>query len=339
MSVNALDPSAIRAPLLGWLRAKMDPRLDLLSLEACGDGASSETWFIATRTPGAPLRKWVVRIEASRHQVYKDPSVERQARVMETIARVSDVPVPQVFAFEPDAGVLGMPFFVMEHVEGEVPPQALHQKGALFDAAPAAREAMWLRGIEAMARIHRIGAGPFAFLAPDTPGATPLRRELAQWDAYREWSGVPSYDVFAAARRWLGDNLPQDQSAGLAWGDARLGNIMFRDSACVAVLDWETANLAGAESDLAWWLVFDETVTRPPGMPPLEGIGTRDETIAVWEQHLGRKAKALEWHEIFAAWRIAMIVERAVALADGGAVISRASEGNRAITFLRERVG
>ena len=36
----------------------------------------------------------------------------------------------------------------------------------------------------------------------------------------------------------------------LSWGDSRIGNVMYRDFAPVAVLDWEMAPLGPRELDL-----------------------------------------------------------------------------------------
>lgn len=336
MSVNTLSRSMLRTSLLGWFRSRVDPELRLESLETHGDGASSETWFVTTRTPRAGVVTWVVRVEASGHQIYEDPSIRRQAQVMSTLAEVSSVPVPQVRWLEEDPSVLGAPFLVMEQVDGEAPPRSLNHEGVFFRADESRREAMWRDGVETMARLHKVDVTRFSFLQRDLPGRSVLQRELVAWERYQDWAGVPSYRIFKRARHWLRDNLPASQDGGFAWGDARLGNLMFRGGRCVAALDWETASLAGPESDLAWWLVFDETVTPGPRLP---GIGDPAATIALWEQSVGRKAEALPWHEVFAAWRIAMIVERGVALAGDRHVVIGGGVENRTTARLREMLG
>ena len=40
----------------------------------------------------------------------------------------------------------------------------------------------------------------------------------------------------------------------LNWGDARVGNILYRDFAPIAVLDWEMATVGPREVDLAWMI-------------------------------------------------------------------------------------
>ena len=40
----------------------------------------------------------------------------------------------------------------------------------------------------------------------------------------------------------------------VSWGDARIGNMMYRDFEPVAVLDWEMAGLGPRELDLGWMI-------------------------------------------------------------------------------------
>ena len=40
----------------------------------------------------------------------------------------------------------------------------------------------------------------------------------------------------------------------VSWGDARIGNIIYRDFEPVAVLDWEMAGLGPPALDLGWMI-------------------------------------------------------------------------------------
>ena len=63
----------------------------------------------------------VLRRQPSEHPIFHDPDVVREFRVLEALRAASRVPVPEVYWSEPDASVLGAPFFVMERVSGRVP--------------------------------------------------------------------------------------------------------------------------------------------------------------------------------------------------------------------------
>jgi aminoglycoside phosphotransferase (APT) family kinase protein len=174
---------------------------------------------------------------------------------------------------------------------------------------------IWLSAIQSLARINSVEIEPFRFLARPSFGDTGLDQEIVVWDSYMHWSGAPIRPVQERARRWLSDHFPKERPIGLAWGDARPGNMIFRDNTCVAVIDWETVSLAGAETDLGWWLFYDWFVSEGFGVQRLPGLGTREETIRVWEEFVGRKALNMHWHEVFATWRFSLISDRAGLLA------------------------
>jgi aminoglycoside phosphotransferase (APT) family kinase protein len=107
---------------------------------------------------------------------------------------------------------------------------------------------------------------------------------------------------------WLAANRPVDWVAGLSWGDSRIGNMMFGDDfRIVGVMDWEQASLAGPMSDLGWWLFFDDVHSIDYGLPRLEGLGTRQETIDLWQELTGLRAEDLLWHEVFAGLKTGLL--------------------------------
>ncbi|WP_162527153.1 phosphotransferase family protein [Sphingomonas solaris] len=315
------DPETLRRALLPWLHERL-PEADAIELplpRKPGSGGSSETLLISPtiRQAGVTRREeWVLRIEPSDHQIYMDPGLRRQFLVMQALHAQGDVPVPAMLWYEADPTTLGVPFFVMEHVHGQVMPGMHHSGGFLAEAPPAAREAIWLSAIETMARLHRLSEARFQFLARPALGSTGLDQEIAYWTDYLAWSGAPVRAEQERALRWMADNLPDARGGGLAWGDARPANMIFRDDKCRAVIDWETTSLGGAETDLGWWLFFDWNVSEGSKIARLEGTTDRAGTIAAWEHFAGRRAEAMEWHEAFAALRFSMIVDRARLLAE-----------------------
>lgn len=345
MSHNTRDPQSLRGAMLAWLGAKLPGALiDLPEIEEAKGGHSSETLFldpVITRAGQEERPRWVLRIQATGHQVYQDPAVEKQVRIMQAVERAGVAPVPKVLWFEPDPAVVGAPFFIMERLDGIVADEYYHSRGLLFDATPAERERMWLSGVEAMAGLHRLDPADAAFLDRPALGPTGLDQEIAAWDGYVTWAGVRHNDTLAKAREWMGRNVPAVRPTAVAWGDARLGNLIFRDQRCVGVLDWETASLGGPESDLGWWVYYDWWITEGLGVPRLEGIGGRDETIRAWEEFSGRKAEAMEWHEVFGTYRFAIISERAIDLANamGSGLPVAGGDANPAIKRLKQLLG
>jgi aminoglycoside phosphotransferase (APT) family kinase protein len=314
--VSHRDPEDVKRAILPWLQARLSDaeQIDLPTPRKPDAGGSSDTYFLSPRIVERGRERqedWVLRIENTGFQVYQHPTIERQYRVMRVLKERSNVPVPAMIWYEPDRRTLGESFFVMQRVVGQIPSYLYHADGFLTQVTPAARAAIWLSAVEALAGIHRTDLESFRFLSRPQFGATGLDQEIALWDGYLRWSGAPVRPIQQRARQWLLDHVPSRRPTGLAWGDARIGNMVFHDNRCVAVIDWETVSLGGAESDLGWWLFYDWMVSEGWGVPRLEGLGEREDTIKAWEEFASRQAFDLAWHEMFATWRFSLISDRA----------------------------
>jgi aminoglycoside phosphotransferase (APT) family kinase protein len=224
--------------------------------------------------------------------------------------RSGAVRVAEPLWLEGDCAVLGRPFFVMRQITGRVPvsipPYA--REGWVKDATPAQRRRMWESGVRQLAAIQTVPVSDASFLA----GPDHAREGLAQeWDKYCRfvrWLEAEGADkgyvaVLNAGLNRLDASRPANQPEGVVWGDARLGNMMFGpDFEVVAVMDWEQPSLGGALHDLAWFCEIAETMHGPNARhgAPLEGMGSREETVALWQEVCGKDATDLEWYEEFA---------------------------------------
>ena len=87
----------------------------------------------------------------------------------------------------------------------------------------------------------------------DSSARAALDRQLDDYERYLDWAseGRP-HPISQLGLAWLRRNRPAGREpVSLCWGDSRLGNMMFRDSRCVAVLDWEMVTLGNPEQDFA----------------------------------------------------------------------------------------
>jgi aminoglycoside phosphotransferase (APT) family kinase protein len=319
------DPQRHRERLDAWLRRQRpDAReLRIVRLDMPrATGFSNETVFfdVASREGGQELvRRYVARVEQQDGPLFPvqtpacEISVELQHRVMVAVAESGAVPVPPLVAYEPDAEILGRPFFVMEFVAGEIPGDVprYSQQGFLVEkAGPAQRGRLVRDGIERFAALQRIDwrhAG-LDWLDP-SGGAPSLRQQLDLHRDYalRELRGR-EHPVLLRALDWLAANAP-DARAGLSWGDARIGNMIWQDYRCAAVLDWEAAALLPPEADLGWWIMFDRMSFDDMGVARLEGFPTREEMVELWQERSRRAvAGGIDYWEIFAVMRFCAIM-------------------------------
>ena len=174
---------------------------------------------------------------------------------------------------EPTGEVLGTPFFLMDRIEGIVPPDVLPYNFGdnwLFDASPEEQRRLQDSTVGVLAGLHAIpdAAATFAFLDPGRhlagAAASGTRWRATSRPGVRGTSSPsPTSARSPMVERdlaWLEANLPADPGdTVLCWGDARIGNMMYRDFAPVAVLDWEMATIGPRELDVSW-MVFAHQV-------------------------------------------------------------------------------
>ena len=319
---SSRDISTLSDRLAAWLStvlpAGASPQVSLESgIDA--NGMSSETLVLAAEWQAngeARRERWVARVAPAHEDVPVFPSyrLDHQREVMRRVAELTDIPVPRVRWMEPTGEVLGTPFFLMDHVEGIVPPDVLPYTFGdnwFYDAPVERQRELQDATVSVLARLHSIpkAAETFAFLDEGREGSTALRRNV-NW--CREWYefAVPDIGRSALLDRafdWLEANWPAEADAAepvLLWGDARFGNTLYRDFQPVAVLDWEMTALGPRELDVAWMIfahrVFQSITTlfEMPGMPHI----LREEDVrASYTQLTGVELGDLSWFQAYCA--------------------------------------
>lgn len=319
------DTELTRKTLTAWFAARMPDASDVAITELEipeGNGMSNVTvLFNLSYSKGGARqdRDCVGRFEPEGGgPAFPEYDLGMQYRVMDTLGRETSVPVPALLGLEEDRSVIGVPFYIMERVDGIVPSDMppYHMEGWMVtDIGPEQRRSLWLAGVETMAAIHKLdyAALGLGFVEFRETGATQLEKQLNYWRRYLDWSmGGREYPLAQRALAWLFENQPRNEPVKLCWGDARLGNMLFgRDYRSVnAVLDWEMVTLGHPVQDLAWWNYLDRTFYEGLNLPRLEGLPSRDETIAFWERETGLTADNYAYYEVFAGLRYTLILTR-----------------------------
>lgn len=313
------DFEQTRKDLTAWLGAKLPEATELEVGELSGPGLtgfSSDTFLFDARwrEDGRDRQQgYVARLRPSGFPIFPHYDLAKQFHVQRILAG-TDVPVAPMFWLEEDERFLGAPFYLMGQVAGRIPPDSptYHQDGWLKqELKPAEREALWWSGLEALAAIHRVDwrANGLDFLVPSAP--TALDFQLDSYERMLRWANGRPNPVLEQAFAWLRANQPRDaEPEVVSWGDARIGNMIFDGTRCAAVLDWEMAGIASPELDLAWWIYMDRHHSEGAGAPRLEGLPDRKATVARYEELTGHRVRHLDYYEVLAAMRFAVIMVR-----------------------------
>ncbi|MGC5246140.1 phosphotransferase family protein [Gordonia sp. DT219] len=320
---SARDTSTVPTVLADWITAHEDNSRGRpgLRIDAGIDanGMSSETIMVdANWADGrAPAdERWVMRMAPRPEDipVFDTYRLDHQYKTMRTAAQATGLPIPRVRWLEPTGSVLGSPFFLMDRVEGLVPPDVMPYTFGdnwLFDASPEQQRALQDSSIELVARLHAIpdAPGTFGYLREGRPaGDSDLRSQLAwlsQW--YRSSAAaIGSSPLVDHALRWLDENFPTEAAAGesvLTWGDARIGNVIYQDFMPAAILDWEMATIGPRELDVSWMIfahqVFQE-LCGLAGLPGMPEFLREDDVRATYRELTGVELGDLRWFSVFA---------------------------------------
>lgn len=229
---------------------------------------------------------------------------ETEYRLLEAVHR-EGVLVPPVHG-PPGDDSLGMPFFLMERVEGETIARRLLRDEEYAEA----RTVMTGQLARILAAIHRVPLAEHGLekALPSPPsGKPPAETELDRFEQmYRAITPDP-HPAFELALRWLRQRLPPAAQPALVHGDFRIGNVIFGPEGVRAVLDWELAHVGDPLEDLGWlcvrsWRFGSDDL-------PAGGIGTRDELWKAYEAAGGRRVdpRAARWWEVFGNLRWGII--------------------------------
>jgi aminoglycoside phosphotransferase (APT) family kinase protein len=103
---------------------------------------------------------------------------------------------------------------------------------------------------------------------------------------------------------------PRPPQLSIGWGDAKLGNILFRGFDVVALLDWELCGVAPAEEDLMNQLAVDAVLADVIDLPRIEGFPSRAETVSVYEELVQRELLGTNWWHVFALAKMTAEIHR-----------------------------
>ena len=214
------------------------------------------------------LHDWVLRRPPLGPLTPSAHDMVREFRVMDAL-QDTPVPVPGTRLLCRDEQVLGVPFLVVDFVEG----RTLRSHDDLAALSPVDQAALGDELADRLAALHRvdpIAAGLSDFGRP----AGYLGRQLRRWSD--QWSRVKtreSADFDALAAR-LADTLPAESGATIVHGDYRIDNVLVApdEPRIAALVDWELSTLGDPLADLAMTLVYWEPLTEPVlGVPHVRG--------------------------------------------------------------------
>ncbi len=267
-------------------------------------GRSNLTYAVSDGTD-----RWVLRRPPLGHVLPTAHDMAREHKVL-TALSAAGFPVPRPVRLCTDPGVIGAPFYLMEHAGGTI----YRSVAALESLGSPALHDLVLSLVDTLADLHAldpaaIGLGDFG--RPEGFNERQVRRWKKQLDASRsrEVAGIEELHARLAV------DIPAGGPGTVVHGDYRLDNVLITDGCRVgAVLDWEMSTLGDPLSDVALMLVYTQrpllTLDGQARTPAsVEGHPTAADMVARYAARSGRDVSDLGWYTAFAAFKLAVILE------------------------------
>jgi len=277
-----------------------------VSLGLLHGGRSNLTYVVTDGT-----RRWVLRRPPLGPLTPTAHDVGREYRVMAALGPTA-VPVPRTVVSCTDTAVLGVPFTVVSHVDGDVLRDGADAVALSAEDARRCAEAL----VDTLAELHALApaeAGLGDFGRPDGFAARQVERWRGQWDrvATRELA-----DVDELYRR-LAKAVPPRDEAAVVHGDYRWDNVILAPGdpgRIAAIVDWEMAALGDPRTDLGLLLTYWDPVVAPvlgvahvptanPGFPAAGDLAER------YARTSGRDLAELGFYQALACFKLAVIAE------------------------------
>lgn len=243
----------VEAALRPWFAERLGADdATITELKRHAEGWSWQTYTMAVEAAGE-RRGYAVRVEP-RDGLLAPYDIDGQFALHRAVRDHSDVPMADLYWLEKDSAILGMPFYVMERLEGVVPVQWRGKDPEIFPTDEARRQ-IGLDFVDVQTRIHRIDWQAHGLRLPGHDWTDPAASAVAWIDHWRDYyagSTLVELPVMRYAIAWLRANVAFSGSLALCHGDYRIGNFMLRDGVINGIFDWELAHVSDPVEDVAY---------------------------------------------------------------------------------------
>jgi aminoglycoside phosphotransferase (APT) family kinase protein len=280
-----------------------------ITVTRIGDGGGSNFTFLIERDD----ERFVLRRPPRPPLPPSAHDMVREAGLQMAIRSAGFERLAEIAAVCKDAGVLGVPFYVMRWLDGHVITDAL-PPGLETEEA---RHRLGLDLVDTLVEVHAADVAHPELAAFARPGSY-LERQVRRFAQLWEINKTRDLPHVEEVGRYLTANLPEPLPPTVVHGDYRLGNMMVSpdDPTCIrAVLDWEMGAIGDPRADVGYLLA---TYSEPNGhvsalgstpVTAKRGFPTRAELVQRYGERSDREVQPLAWFEALALWKAAVFCE------------------------------
>ncbi|MGB5376411.1 phosphotransferase family protein [Muriicola sp.] len=239
----------------------------------------------------------------------------REFKVLHALHQLFDK-TPKVFAFTEDPKILGVPFYIMEKVDGIILTTKEARERQLLPSEFKTIADTWLDGFVELHGLDYSAAGLASLGRPEGYVA----RQVTNWG--KQYLAAATEEVPSAKKvmAWMEEHQPTQYSYSLIHNDYKYDNVVFSDThwkKIAAVLDWEMCTLGDPMMDLGtslgYWTSEKDAAIMKQGLPSptvLEGNPSRTEIVQQYALKSGRNIDNLTFYFAYGLFKIAVIAQQ-----------------------------
>jgi aminoglycoside phosphotransferase (APT) family kinase protein len=322
-----IDDIAPSGPLTEWLDANV-PQLGNGPLTRKIISGGTSNIVLSVERGEGPM---VLRRPPAVPPPGAERGVLREARVL-TALNQTDVPRPECYGSCEDPDVIGMPFYIMEMIQGWAPNL---RDGTIyyeepFDKMPYQYGIAFaiVDGLIRLANVDYKAIGLEGFGKPDNFLERQVDRWAGQLASYKERYGyegryLEGYDV---VENWLRENVRPTRNPGILHGDVGTPNMMFKPgppARLAAMIDWELSTVGDPMIDMGWFCggMHDERfpeLSQTTGLNNPDNAPTKQEMARYYCAGTGRDIAEFDYYLVLSSFKSGCILEYKVAQAEAG---------------------
>lgn len=295
--------------LFPFLQAKLNLDPESTVISQFKGGYSNLTFLI-----NSPNGEFVLRRPPLGMKISKAHDMVREFRILEALEKAGYAKVPKPVVCCEDEAVIGVPFFIMEKVEGLILRNKIH--GGMILGKEYFQN-LSRNTVDGMLELHQLELEKSGLSRLGKPEGYVERQVLGWSERYfnAKTNELPELEEVIA---WLKSNLPKDENIGFIHNDYKFDNLVLagpQNPSIKAVLDWEMATVGDPLMDLGTSLAYwaeagDDDILKMFNLSYLEGNFTRSEVIEYYASKSPLNLENMIFYYTYGLFKVGVIAQQ-----------------------------
>ena len=282
-----------------------------LSIKQFPSGYSNLTYFLKSSSQEFVLRRppFGAKSLQGGHDMFREYNVLKNLKSQFT-------KVPDVYLYCDNNEIIGVPFYLMERVEGYIIRPNLQQKDS---PGKEVIQRVSKSLVSSLVELHNVDIDQANLNELGNINGY-IKRQVEGWIKRYNHSKTDSIANMDFIASWLHENQPLEVQGSIVHNDFKYDNLVLdkdNHSKITAVLDWEMATIGDPFMDLGttlgYWVdkndlpdlkLFQLSATTLDGNPTREGI------LELYEEESGKNITNPVFYYVFGLFKIAVIAQQ-----------------------------